>query len=162
MIISLNKVLFGFCFGHQIISKYLGAAVGIRNNPRNGLIDIPLNKLGEKLIDLPEVSITFSHKDEVKCIKGTQLVRLSKGTNDILVLYDINKRIQVFTCQGHPELELDMVIKLRTYMFEFYNRDTIGQYNIYNDLQDKKRLQLRDISSQHVLNFLKLVMSRKI
>ena len=162
LIIRLNKVLFGFCFGHQIISKYLGAAVGIRDYPRNGLIDIPLNKLGEKLIGLPKLYITFSHNDEVKCIKGTQLVRLSKGTNDILVLYDINKKIQIFTCQGHPELDLDMVIKLRSYMFEFYNRHTIDRYNIYNDLKDKKKLQLREVSSQHVITLLKLVMDRKI
>ncbi len=162
IIISLDKVIFGFCFGHQLICKTLGAGVGIRSSTRTGSVNVPLNALGKELIGLPNIEMTCFHSDEVKSIKGTHLVRLSKASNDLLVLYNKHDKIQVVTCQGHPELELEFVVNNWNYMKELTSRTTLSKYNYYHDLTDPISIKSRKITSDHIQEFLKKVMVRAI
>jgi len=125
---KLDKYIFGFCYGHQLICKYLGAKIGLIPKSNIGIQDIVLNSLGKELIGHEYILSFVYHANYVEDIKDTRLISLCRYSNDICIAYNRQGNINIVTIQVHPEFSF------RLKRDHKYILDDLGQepYITYN------------------------------
>jgi len=105
---SLDKILIGFCYGHQLICSYLGAKTGILDTPHIGDKGIVLTPLGRKLIGRQYILTWSYHTNFVSDIAGTNLVSLCRFSNDFCIGYNKKGEVKIITVQYHPEFRFHL------------------------------------------------------
>ena len=109
IILDYDKVIYGTCFGHQIISHFFGAVIK-RRCPKNyweiGFLELPLEEPFKKLKPLKQnkidsLTMITVHHDYVADIENTSLCPVMIDSNCFLVTFNKKGQIQTLTCQGH-------------------------------------------------------------
>lgn len=146
----------GICFGHQIISRALGAKIG--PNPKGwevSITPIDLTHTGHEVFyefkDVGTVNIMEMHKDIVFDVpKGLPGIEVT-SSNEKCSIQGLYKRQYLWSTQGHPEYNDDMVEKL------LYSRhkegvftdemleDGLSRLHIKNDSNDLCKSMVRFI-----------------
>lgn len=119
-----NLPIVGICFGHQILSKDLGAKVG-RNLGQGwelGTTEIKLNP-HFSLMKGPILSMSESHRDVVfeipKPYKGSEFYNIGLSSNcAVQGLISNGGKLRILTFQGHPEFHPDLMLALCKYKYE--------------------------------------------
>lgn len=99
-----GRLIFGFCFGHQLIAHVLGAKV--RRLPRTfaGAQALALTALGSQLLRRDYLVLLGYHSDAVVAIsENSPLTSLCRFSNDLCIARGQTGNIQVLISQVHPE-----------------------------------------------------------
>lgn len=98
-----GRLIFGFCFGHQLVAHVLGAKV--RRLPRTfaGAQALALTAVGSQLLRRDYLVLLGYHSDEVVDIKNSPLTSLCRFSNDLCIATARTGKIQVLISQVHPE-----------------------------------------------------------
>ncbi|KFZ22943.1 hypothetical protein V502_02579 [Pseudogymnoascus sp. VKM F-4520 (FW-2644)] len=98
-----QKPLVGICFGHQIIGRAMGAAVGVSHGGWEVSVNtIDLNSHGRQLLGTSSLSLHQMHKDAVLEVpKG--LVNL--GSSPSCPIQGLYKKGSILSFQAHPEFD---------------------------------------------------------
>lgn len=157
-IIDANKLIYGTCFGHQLLSHFFGASIKRRcenNYWEIGFINLPLNKIGKnlfpfdkcpKITNLTQITV---HHDYVYSIENTNLYPLLKNQNSLLITLNKENKIQTISCQGHFLFDESYFLKHHVNMIE--NNEIEYKY--------KKNLIENQLGSQEVKK--KYLLSKK-
>lgn len=98
-----DKFIIGFCYGHQLICKYLGAKIGTLPDSNIGTRGLVLNSLGKELVGHEYILAFVYYVNYVEDIKDTRLISLCRFNNDICIAYNRQGNINIITSQVHPE-----------------------------------------------------------
>lgn len=163
-IINAGKVIYGTCFGHQLLSHFFGAQVQRRcqnNFWEIGFITVPLNEIGLNLFPFKKNNIKSLtqitvHHDYVSNISSTKLYPLLDGQNSILISLNKENQIQTISCQGHFLFDESYFLKHHSSMME--NNDIEYKYKknlLENQLNSKKVKQDYLLSKSTMKEFVK-------
>ena len=114
---SMYPPVVGFCFGHQVVARSLGAKVGRNPNGfEGGVTVVDLNEEGERLFDgRKSLNLSELHNDTVLDLPEGYVNWGSTSKSSIQGLY---KPGRVLTFQGHPEFTSVVVGKGVTHMVD--------------------------------------------
>lgn len=175
IILNKNKVIYGTCFGHQIVSHYFGAKI-IKRPPKNlweiGFVDLPLTPLGKHLFNddeyqsdsdswdtedegetIDKLTMMTAHHDYVSDISNTQLLPVSKGTNNILVTFNRDGALQTITCQGHFLFDKSFFYKHHSNFFDGRFPHKYVEH-LPQQIKNKEIQKSYIASKKHVFNFM--------
>ena len=123
-----DKLLVGFCYGHQLICKYLGGKIGILETPFIGAKGLVLSSYGKKLIGRSYILTWCYHTNYVSDIDGTELVSLCRFSNDFCISHNSEGLIKIVTLQYHPEFRFKLG-KSELDLLPNRGRDSYIKYN---------------------------------
>jgi len=121
--------IIGICFGHQVVAAALGGRVEKNNGVwEAGVYNVELSQLGKQVFGAPTINIHQMHQDIVtKAPDGFQLLGSTpRASNQGMVMLhsppsdsasseiNVHRDVHVFTIQGHPEFNSDIVNKILT------------------------------------------------
>ncbi|KAF7561275.1 hypothetical protein G7046_g2872 [Stylonectria norvegica] len=106
-ITKTSKSVVGFCFGHQIIGRAIGAKVDVSPGGWEVSVEkVNFNEEGQKLLGASSVDIQQMHRDAVLDVPEGFV---SLGSSPKCTIQGLYKPGHVLTLQGHPEFD-DFVI----------------------------------------------------
>ena len=154
-IINKNKIIYGTCFGHQILSHFFGARIDRRcqaNYWEIGIKDFSLTSPAQSLYPFQkktkDLTMITVHHDYVKDISNTKLLPLLENSNALLITFDENNKIQTLSCQGHFLYDESFLTHHHKDLFQ-----SIIERNNINDpslVVDNPKLRQKYIKSQEL------------
>ena len=156
-ILDANKVIYGTCFGHQLLSHFFGAQVESRcqeNYWEIGFINLPLTNIGmslfpfnknPKINNLTQITV---HHDYVSSIDNTKLYPLLKGQNSLLITLNKDNEIQTISCQGHFLFDESYFLKHHANMIEKNEIEYKYKKNLIENQINNKMVKKEYLSSK--------------
>ena len=174
-ILNVNKIIYGTCFGHQLISHFFGATIKKRcskNLWEVGFIKLPLKNYTKQMIPFINNNIEYItqitvHHDYVYDISNTILIPLLDSQNSLLITLNNKNEIQTLTCQGH--FLFDESYFLKHHNMESNNNipykytKNLLENQVHNDVVKKEYLEskmnMKQFVNYYLINKNKLIIN---